>query len=332
MAGVTAITDAKGRRIDYARISVTDRCNYRCVYCMPEDGVAPLRHEEILRYEDILWLGGVLSELGVRKVRFTGGEPLVRKGMVDFLKEFRHAYPAMALSLTTNAALLDRSAEALGEVALSGLNISLDTVNPEKFHEITRIGDLDDVRRGIVAAKRAGILNLKTNTVLIRGFNDDELPDILDFSWGYGIVPRLIEFMPLGDDVWSRDRYIDAREILERLERIGRWLPMDDGSLWDEGVPRGPAKYYRSAADGRVVGVISAVSAHFCASCNRLRITAAGGMLPCLFATGEIPLMGWIRDRDAETVKRIILEGIETKPDCWERTRDGKRRMSCIGG
>ncbi len=327
------LSDARGRLIDYARISVTDRCNYRCVYCMPEEGVSLLDHADVMRYEEILLICDILQELGVRKIRFTGGEPLVRKGMVPFLLEFRRKFPDMAVALTTNAALLARHAIDLASVELSGLNISLDTIDPRKFREITRVGEVADVFEGVDAAVKAGISNVKTNTVLIRGFNDDELMDIIRYAWSKGVTPRLIEFMPLGDDVWNREKFISSTEILSMLSRCGEWLLAENNEI-DEGnlAPRGPAKYYFDAQSGNRVGIIEAVSNHFCTTCNRLRITAAGRMRACLFSRTETDLLPLLRAGDREALKRAIVDGINLKPDYWENIRDGKLRMSGIGG
>ncbi|MDR3076012.1 MAG: radical SAM protein, partial [Synergistaceae bacterium] len=238
--GKMGIIDSKGRNIDYARISVTDRCNYRCVYCMPSDGVAPCSHADIMRYEEIIWLARVLVSLGVRRVRFTGGEPFARKGMPEFLVNFRREFPGLAVSVTTNASLLARHAPAIAEAGLSGLNVSLDTLDPAKFSEITRTGDIADVMRGIDAALSVGIPEIKTNTVLIRGFNDGELPDILRFAWGKGLVPRIIEFMPLEGELWERERFASAGEIWGVMSKYGDWVPLEKRSS----LPHGPAKYY----------------------------------------------------------------------------------------
>ena len=327
-----AITDRNGRVIDYARISVTDRCNYRCIYCMPEEGVTQIPHEQVMRYEEIAFLCCALAQLGVRKIRFTGGEPLVRKGIASFLKRFKGDFPEVAVFVTTNASLLGRFARELSEVPLAGMNISIDTVDAKKFRAITRLGDIDDVRAGIDAARSCGIPNIKTNTVLIRGFNDMELPEILRFAWDNDITPRLIEFMPLGDDVWRREKFIGADEILRMLAAYGEWTPAEKRGTERGDVPSGPAKYYVNRGTGKVVGVIEAVSNHFCASCNRLRITASGNLLACLFSRDEVPLLPLIRSGDLEGLKQAIRDGMDAKPECWEDLRDGKQRMSGIGG
>jgi cyclic pyranopterin phosphate synthase len=329
MAGL--IRDARGRHIDYARISVTDRCNLRCVYCMPEDGVPVLAHDDIMRYEEIMFLCSVLSSLGVRKVRFTGGEPLVRKGLIPFLADFRKCFPDIAISLTTNASLLERYAGRLAEIGLSGINISLDTLDPENFRQITRVGDIKDVLAGISSSVAAGIPDIKTNTVLMRGVNDGELTRLLSYAWGKGITPRLIEFMPLGDDVWRGEKFIGADEILASLtKRYGEWKPLDESSS-GAAPPHGPAKYYASPQN-RTVGIITAVSDHFCSECNRLRVTASGHMRSCLFSRAQTSLLELLRNGDTDAVKEAILSGINAKPDWWESERDGLLRMSDIGG
>ena len=325
------IKDARGRRIDYARISVTDRCNLRCVYCMPGDGVPYIAHDDILRYEEIMFLCAVLSGMGVRKIRFTGGEPLVRKGLMAFLADFRKSFPDIAVSLTTNASLLERYADPLAQIGLSGINISLDTLDPEKFRHITRVGNVEDVTRGVASAIAAGMTNIKTNTVLMRGFNDGELPSLLSYAWENGITPRLIEFMPLGDDVWQSGMFMGADEILAGLtELYGEWRLVGPEHS-DAAFPRGPAKYYEDPQN-RIVGIISAVSSHFCSDCNRLRVTASGRMRSCLFSRAETPLLELLRNGDEDGTKQAILLGINAKPDWWERERDGTLRMSNIGG
>ena len=331
MTALSEITDRLGRRIDYARISITDRCNYRCTYCMPESGVDLIPHEGVMRYEEIMYLCGILRELGVAKMRFTGGEPLVRRGAVSFLEDVRKNFPDVAISITTNGSLLSAFAERVAALGLASINVSLDTLEAEKFRAITRIGVVADVTDGILSARRAGIPNIKTNTVLIRGFNDREIPDILTFAWENGVTPRLIEFMPLGDDVWDREKFIGADEIMAMLSRYGDWQPCASSGGANAAVPMGPAKYYRDSK-GRVAGVIEAVSNHFCEACNRLRITAEGSMRACLFASEETPLRDFMKRRDDEGLKRAIREGIDAKPNCWRESRDGRAKMSSIGG
>jgi cyclic pyranopterin phosphate synthase len=268
----------------------------------------------------------------VSKVRFTGGEPLVRRGVIPFLREFRKTFPGIAVSLTTNASLLEPHADDLSEIGLSGVNISLDTMDPDKFKTITRVWDILGVRRGMSSARRAGIKNIKTNTVLIRGFNDLELPDILGCAWENDFTPRVIEFMPVSPDLWREELYISAGEIMERLGGVGggAWREIN-GSVLNGAVPSGPARYYMNA-DGRVVGVIEAVSNHFCSSCNRLRVTASGGLRTCLFSRSETDLGAMLRERDAPGLRAAVLESVRTKPDWREGELGDSGRMSGIGG
>ena len=321
------LIDSYGRNLNYVRISVTDRCNYRCKYCMPPEGVEYLEHSEILRYEEITFLCRVLWELGVRKVRFTGGEPLVRKGLVNFLKDLNEEFPDMKTALTTNGSLLQQYAEQLAKVNLHSLNISLDTLDPVKFADVTRLGDLDDVIAGIRAAVKAKIRNIKLNTVIIRGFNDGEIGDLMTFSKEMGVLLRLIEFMPLEDEVWSEEAFISGEEIL-------RMLP--EGDSWKaeklDSPEAGPARYYRNDKTGDSIGIITAVSNHFCKYCNRLRISATGKLRTCLFNSEEIPMRNLILNSDSERLKDLILESIKNKPGCWNDVRSGHQTMSGIGG
>jgi cyclic pyranopterin phosphate synthase len=322
------IIDSKGRIMDYARISVTDRCNFRCVYCMPGEGVALIPHGEIMRFEDIIWLARALESLGVRHVRFTGGEPLVRRGMAEFLVSFRKEFPDMTVSLTTNASALPRFAPLLSEARLSGMNISLDTLDPIKFAGMTRTGNLEDVLKGIDSAAGLGIDDIKTNTVLIRGFNDAELPDIIRFAWEKRMTPRVIEFMPMRGEIWGSEKFIGSDEIMELISAAGDWTAVENETK----SAHGPAKYFMDLSSGRRVGVIEAVSNHFCSECNRIRITASGNMRACLFNNAEIPLLDMIRLRDRDRVCAAILEGINGKPEKWRDSADGAANMSGIGG
>lgn len=321
------LIDDYGRKLNYVRISVTDRCNFRCTYCMPLEGVKFLEHKDIMRYEEIYMLCGVLWELGVRKIRFTGGEPLVRKGMVPFLTELKQQFPMMKIALTTNASLLQEYAEELAAAHIHSLNISLDTLDPEKFAKVTRLGDLDKVLLGIRAAVKAGIKNIKLNTVLIRGFNDDEVDHLLKFSRKERILLRLIEFMPLEDGVWDKKNFISAEEILKLLP---------DGEFWKadncESKEDGPAKYYSNSKSGDSIGIITAVSNHFCKHCNRLRVSASGNLRTCLFSPLEIPMRQLILNSDSEGLKRLILESVKNKPRCWDDIQTGHQHMSSIGG
>lgn len=330
MAGLTG---SFRRRIDYVRISVTDRCNYRCQYCMPPEGVSCLEHDEILAYEEILRLCRLLSDLGVRKVRFTGGEPMVRKGFLDFLEKFTKELPELHVALTTNGSLLGASAERLSNIPLSGLNVSLDSMDPEKFHALTRTGSLEAVLGGVRAFRAISGIPIKINTVLIKGFNDDEVPALLAFAKECGAVLRLIEFMPLDDSVWSRDRFIPAEKILERLPDSEKWHPDTlFGRDPNHGVPEGPARYLVHSVTGQRLGIIAAVSRHFCDTCNRLRVTASGEIRSCLFSAQGVSVRQALREGDGKRVRELILAEVWKKPRCWADTVARSQHMSQIGG
>lgn len=321
------LIDKYGRHLNYVRISVTDRCNFRCKYCMPTGGVEFLDHSEIMRYEEISFLCGVLWDLGVRKIRFTGGEPLVRKGIVGFLKDLNKEFPEMKTALTTNGSMLSQYAGELAEANLHSLNISLDTLDPVKFADVTRLGKIDDVISGIRAAVRAGISHIKLNSVLIRGFNDGEIGDLMAFAKKEKVLLRLIEFMPLEDGVWNEASFISGEDILKMLPEGDSWKAERPDSE-----QAGPAKYYRNEKTGDSIGIITAVSNHFCKYCNRLRVSATGKLRTCLFVPDEIPMRHFILNSDREGLKKLILESIINKPRCWNDVRAGHQHMSGIGG
>jgi cyclic pyranopterin phosphate synthase len=295
---------------------------------MPDEGVTLIPHAEIMRFEDIVWLVRILESLGVRHVRFTGGEPLVRRGMAEFLVSFRKEFRDMTVSITTNASALARYAPLLREARLSGMNISLDTLDHVKFARMTRTGNLNDVLEGIDSAAGLGIEDIKTNTVLIRGFNETELRDIIRFAWNRRMTPRIIEFMPMHGEIWRDDKFVGSNEIMEYIREAGEWIPVENTAK----NAHGPAKYFTDSSSGRTVGIIEAVSNHFCSECNRLRITASGCMRPCLFSNAEIPLMNMIRGRDRDKARAAILDGINMKPEKWRDAADGAANMRGIGG
>lgn len=322
-----ALTDRYLRSINYVRISITDRCNLRCRYCMPEDGVPLLDHKDILSYEEIFFLCEVLRGLGVRKIRFTGGEPLVRRGFLDFLSSLKEALPNLKIALTTNGVLLLEQAERIAKIGISGLNVSLDTLNPYRFRYITRNGDLTRVLDGMALARKAGLRSIKVNTVIIRHFNDDEIPDLLDFCAKNDYLLRLIEFMPMDEKLWQKDSYIPAQEILDSISCGGIWIPY----ATEEEIT-GPARYYQNPQSGQRIGIISAVSSHFCSLCNRIRVSASGGLRACLFAKAETNLRELLAARDKNGLVKTIVEAVTSKPRCWEDVASGELHMSQIGG
>ncbi len=321
------------RRLDYVRISVTDRCNYRCLYCMPEEGVECIRHEDILTYEEILVLCRVLNEMGVRKIRLTGGEPMVRKGLLPFLERLTRELPTLHVALTTNGSFLSSTADDLARIPLSGLNVSLDTMDPDKFRLLTRRGSLNEVTEGIRKVRSGSSIPIKINTVLIKGFNDGEIPALLDFCGSCGAVLRLIEFMPLDDSVWSREQFVSADEILEKIPDKELWIP-ETGPRKDpnHGVPEGPARYLVNLRTRQRLGIIAAVSHHFCEACNRLRVTAAGELRSCLFSREGVLLRPALRNGDLETLRGLILSEAGKKPKCWRDALKSSQHMSQIGG
>ena len=325
---LVSLIDQYGRILNYVRISITDRCNYRCRYCMPEKGITWFPHEKMLRYEDIIFLVSVLKEMGVTKIRFTGGEPFVRKGFLSFLRDFQNSFPEIEIALTTNGSLLSSFAEEISDIRLSGLNISLDTLDPAKFKHITRVGNLEDVLEGIKSVASLKKIPLKINSVLIRNFNDDEIVPLLQFAEENGAMLRLIEFMPL-DDIWDKDSFISSDEILQSLP-LGKWQDISDNS--PTSCVSGPAKYYRNLKWGYILGIIAAVSHHFCDSCNRLRVTALGEMKPCLFSDESVELGTAIRIKDKDCLKELILKAVSIKPSGWKMIDRSDSRMSRIGG
>ncbi len=324
--------DSYNRPIEYLRISVTDRCNLRCVYCMPEEGVAELAHAEVLSYEEIARLARVIVGLGVTKLRLTGGEPLARKGLEQLVAMLAAIPGVQDLSMTTNGTLLAARAEALSRAGLRRVNVSLDTLRPERFRAMTRRGRLEDVLDGIAAARQAGLTPIKINVVVIRGLNDDEVLDLARRTVEDGWNVRFIEVMPLAPDpMWAHDGLVPSAEIRARIEAaFGPLTPVDgDGA--------GPARYYRLATSNGTLGFISPLSEHFCTRCNRLRLTANGQLMPCLMSEQAIDLRSVLRSSAGdEELRRRVLDAIRAKPEghhmgAAPRTA-GATPMSRIGG
>ncbi len=327
--------DAYNRPISYLRISVTDRCNLRCIYCMPPEGVPWRPHDQILRYEEIEVIVRAAAALGISKVRLTGGEPLVRLGIVDLVRSIACVPGIDDLAMTTNGLLLSRYAAVLAEAGLQRVNISLDTLRPERFRRITRRGRLEDVLDGMDAARQAGLDPIKINTVVIRGMNDDEVVDLARRTMDAGWNVRFIELMPVGNGVLAeggwRERVVTAREIRDRIETaLGKLEPAKMS------VGGGPARYYRLPEAEGTLGFITPISEHFCYRCNRLRLTADGQLRPCLLSDEEIDLRTPLRaGADVEQIKGLLLQGIERKPmnhHLDECRRPEGRVMSEIGG
>ena len=322
------LKDRFERQLNYVRISITDRCNFRCLYCMPEEGLEWIPHDRIMTYEEILFLAQVLKGMGVEKVRFTGGEPLVRKGFFPFLDAFNASVTGVRTVLTTNGSLIPQFIDEISRSGLSGVNVSLDTLDEDLFRFITRGGRLQDVIEGIgLLAKRTEI-PIKINTVLMKGVNDGEVKALLDFARFNRAVLRLIEFMPLDDSVWKKDLFIPASAIFQKLPDPEKWERLDKSSDHSAG----PARYYRNSSTGQELGLIEAVSHHFCDSCNRLRVSATGIMRPCLFSEEGVFLRPALLSGDAAMVEALVLQAVSCKPGSYNQARSGAMHMSRIGG
>lgn len=326
------MNDAFARNINYLRISVTDKCNLRCVYCMPEEGVKLTGHEDILRLEEIAEIVRAAVLTGIRKVRFTGGEPLVRKGITELVAMVNEIPEIDDIALTTNGILLPEMAGSLREAGLKRVNISLDTLSPEKFARITRGGLLSKAWLGVESAREAGFEPVKINTVVIRGFNDDEIMDFVELSRKLPLHIRFIELMPIGagEDA-ARSQYVSTAELLETIGRKVILTP-------EKGVRgSGPARYYRIPGAPGTLGFISPISNHFCATCNRLRLTAEGLLRPCLHSPAEIDLKTPLRNGASRLeLASIIRLAVNSKPEKHDMVNSGwqgnTRIMNQIGG
>ncbi len=331
---MSCINDAFNRPINYLRISVTDRCNLRCVYCMPPSGVAACGHADVLTYEEIELVVRAAATLGLSKVRLTGGEPLVRAGFVELVRKVAAVPGIDDVALTTNGVLLAAKARELAAAGLRRVNVSLDTLRPERFARLTRADALPRVLEGIAAAQAVGLAPVKINTVVVRGLNDDEVVDIARTTIERDWHVRFIELMPLGDSAeWAGQGYVPTAEIRAAVETLG---PLEPAGRAAPAAGAGPARYFRLPGARGTVGFISPVSDHFCFHCNRLRLTADGRLRPCLLREEEIDLRAALRAGAgiAELAERIA-QAVRLKPE-GHRLAEGSapvgRTMSQIGG
>jgi cyclic pyranopterin phosphate synthase len=326
-----AVKDRFGRAVRYLRISVTDRCNFRCKYCIPDAHFKHMEHSEILRFEDLIFAAEVFASLGVEKVRVTGGEPLVRKGITDFLRKLNTIDGVKEVTLTTNGSLLGKYAEDIFAAGVKRVNVSLDSLKAEKYKEITGGFDLQKLLESIFLGKKAGLRPVKTNTVLIRGFNDCEIYDFCEFAARADIVSRFIEFMPIGNSgEWKKENIMYGSEILELIGRRYRITPIEKEKS------AGPAKNYK-LSNGATIGIITPISNHFCSECDKLRLTADGKLRPCLLTEQETDIAGAIRGRDAKSLITAINDALGRKDEehhvvVDSRNEKYKRTMSKIGG
>ncbi|MCI9262479.1 GTP 3',8-cyclase MoaA [uncultured Adlercreutzia sp.] len=331
--------DSHGRVIDYLRISLTDRCNFRCVYCMPEEGVCAMSHEEILRLEEIERLVKVAAGLGIRSVRLTGGEPLVRKGVVDLVDAITKIDGIENVSMTTNGVLLPRMIDDLKAAGLSRVNISLDTLDADQFRAITRVGNLEDTLAGIDAALEAGLNPVKVNAVTVRSLDQDFLA-FAKMSIGRPLHMRFIEYMPVGDTSeeggtgWGKQDVIPSEELFDTINKQAReaGLPELRPAGTSKPLGWGPARYFEFPDAQGTVGFISPLSRHFCAECNRLRVTADGKVRPCLFSDTEYDVRSALREGSDAAVRDVLLEALGAKPDEHHDKVGTERNMSQIGG
>jgi cyclic pyranopterin phosphate synthase len=336
---LTPLVDPFQRVISYLRVSVTDRCNLRCVYCMPEQGIEFQPREEILSYEEILAIVRVGASMGLRKVRLTGGEPLVRHGIADLVAMINAVPGIEDISLTTNGIALPRMAERLARSGLRRVNVSLDTLRPGRFHQITRFGQYSDVMEGIAAARAAGLSPIKINVVVMSQINDDEVLDIARSTYEQDWEVRFIELMPFLEEQETciKDTslvlgFVPTDEIKQQIEReLGTLEPAQTK------VGHGPARYYKLSGAKGIIGFISPVTeSHFCETCNRMRLTADGKIRPCLLTDHEVDLKAILRGSgDDEALREGILTALRTKPDAHHMS-DGNRprwrKMIQIGG
>lgn len=331
---VLLLKDSIGRTINYLRISVTDLCNFRCVYCMPAEGVTPRHHSEMMRFEEIVEVVRVAAENGISKIRLTGGEPLVRHGIVDLVRMIRQVSGINEITITTNGYLLGKYAEALKDAGLTRVNVSLDTLKPDLFKKITRHGDLTTVWHGIEAAEKYGLLPLKINVVMMAGINDQEIPDFINLTRDNAWHVRFIELMPIQNQVsWGdgfpepSDCYISTGTVLARHQDMNLQPIYQPEQL-------GPAKLYQMPEAKGFVGFISPLDDdHFCSRCNRLRLTADGNLRPCLMSDFEVPLLAAMRA--GEDVSGLMAKVIKLKPERHELLLNHSpenRNMMQIGG
>jgi cyclic pyranopterin phosphate synthase len=338
---MTGLPDTFNRPINYLRISVTDRCNLRCIYCLPPEGITLLPQGEVLTYEEIARIAGLAADLGINKVRLTGGEPLVRARLSELVAMLAGIDGIDDISLTTNGVLLKQYAAELKQAGLKRVNVSLDSLSRTKFERITRRNNLDEVLQGIEAARACRLNPVKVNMVVMRGINDDEVVDFARLTITEGWHVRFIELMPfavdnppdahsVGGKVKLQPGFVSADEVKERLNGLGKLEP----SLPITG--NGPARYFRLPQARGTIGFIAPVSQHFCFSCNRLRLTAEGKLRPCLLSDREIDLRQPLRSgASSKELKKVITEAIQQKPQQHELSQgraSKKRLMSQVGG
>jgi len=287
--------DKQGRNINYLRVSVTDRCNLRCIYCMPEEGIKSLGHEDIMRFEDILKIVKIAASLGINKIRYTGGEPLVMKDIDKLIYETSRLPGIDDIAITTNGILLSDMAEDLKKAGLKRVNISLDTLNKDKFRSITRIGNLDKVLESIDKCLSLGLKPVKINTVLMKGVNDNEVKDFLNLAKEMPVEIRFIELMPIGESIkLYEESKVDFTDILNQYPEL---IPIETEK-------NSTAQMYKLQGSKGKIGFISPISCKFCSDCNKIRLTSTGKIKPCLHSNDEIDLREYLND-DEILIKKM---------------------------
>jgi len=327
---MTGLSDTFQRPINYLRVAVTDRCNLRCIYCMPEEGVVSMRHSDLLKYEELYTIIKAGVELGITRVRITGGEPLVRLGIVDFIRIISGIPGLEDISMTTNGIFLRHFAADLRAAGLHRVNISLDTLKADKYKAICRGGEVNQVLSGIEAARDAGLNPVKINVVVMKNSNDEEILDFARKTITDGWNVRFIELMPFTGHNGQTPQGIPTRDLKKQLDPLGKMEPTRTSR------GNGPAKYYRFPNASGTVGFITALSEHFCFSCNRLRLTADGKLRPCLMSEDMLDLRGPLRSGISDQeLKRLIQQAVTAKPmghHLVEGQRPNDRPFCQVGG
>ncbi len=340
------LSDRQQRVVRYLRVSLTDRCNYRCTYCMPEEGVSHVGRSDILSLEEVLLLVRAFAHWGVERVRLTGGEPTIRKDFLWLLRQLtrveRPDGTKLQVTMTTNGERLEGMASDLAEAGLHGLTISIDSLRPDRFARITRRGHLDRVLAGIEAARAAGLSPIKLNTVAIRGFNDDELADMCRFAWDRGLTPRFIELMPMSEGrLFVPGELMPAAELRAAIgAELGASLEAEGELEVGDGVRGyGPATYWRVSDGpyaGHRLGTIAAITENFCGSCNRLRVAANGQLQACLARDDAGELRAALRQGDLAAVEAVVRDVLGAKRDRHDFDDRGgggpQKAMISIGG
>jgi len=325
------LKDSYERRIDYLRISITDKCNLKCVYCMPKGGLKYFRESEVLTSEEIVRFIRIAQKNGLRKVRITGGEPLLRKDIISLVSSIKKT-GIRDLSLTTNGVMLPKLAKKLRKAGLDRVNISLDTMNAERYSAITNGGDINCVWEAIKEAEMAGLSPVKINVVPIRGINDDEIVSFASLTLEKNFHVRFIEFMPAGcKEMWSEGMCVSSNEVKDRISKLGSLVELKFRG-------KGPSRNFRIKGAKGVIGIISPLSEHFCGYCNRLRLTSDGKIRPCLFSDVEIDIKTPMRNGDSDRdIEKLYYDAIRVKPKRHFLREDSAsaaiiKSMSKIGG